>query len=64
MATTTIAPPLPARQDSPPDTTGGISVDGVTGKLERSVIRRVGALVDADPERAVAVLRRWLHGDR
>lgn len=64
MATTTTASPSPAREGSPPDATGGISVDGVTGRIERSIARRIGVLVDADPDGAVAVLRRWLREDR
>lgn len=37
-----------------------ISVDGVSGRIDRSLINRVRRLVTDYPDRAIEVLRTWM----
>ncbi|AUG54231.1 hypothetical protein CSC3H3_17025 [Thalassospira marina] len=37
-----------------------LSLEGIEGRIEQNLVKRASALVDSDPDRVVAVLRRWL----
>jgi flagellar biosynthesis/type III secretory pathway M-ring protein FliF/YscJ len=38
-----------------------LALDGVEGRIAQNLMHRTSALVDTEPDRALAVLRRWLH---
>ncbi|OSQ40729.1 hypothetical protein [Thalassospira mesophila] len=55
---------------SPPNANGAgnvaqndvtLALDGIDGRIAQNLMHRASALVDREPDRAVAVLRRWLH---
>lgn len=49
----------PVSADAQNDVT--LALDGIEGRIAQNLVHRASALVDTEPDRAVAVLRRWLH---
>lgn len=43
------------------DTAVTVALDGIEGRIEQNLVKRASALVDAEPDRVIAVLRRWLN---
>lgn len=58
---------LPARESgggtalAPPKRESMIDIDQIEGQVRESSIRKVGEVVGAHPEEAMAILRTWLH---
>lgn len=44
-----------------PDNGAMIDVDRIDGQVKQSSVKKVGEVVDAHPEEALAILRSWLH---
>ena len=53
------APEGPAALGAP----GGASIDisGIEGKVRESSVKKIGEVVNAHPEEALAIIRTWLH---
>lgn len=58
-----IAPGTPSAlmPDANADTAVTVALDGIEGRIEQNLVKRASALVDAEPDRVIAVLRRWLN---
>ena len=45
-------------------TATALDIDAVESRVERSLVRKVGKLIDDFPERALDVVRGWMAADR
>ena len=55
------APPLTARPAALPAPNGSIDISRIDGQVRESSIKKVGEVVTAHPEEALAIIRTWLH---
>jgi flagellar M-ring protein FliF len=53
------APALPSQSPTEPESM--IDIDRIEGKVRSSSIKKVGEVVDAHPEEAIAIIRNWIH---
>jgi flagellar M-ring protein FliF len=55
------AAPVPATAQIAPPSHPSIDISGIDGKVRDSSIKKVGEVVSAHPEEALAIIRTWLH---
>ena len=48
-------------RETPPWPGSGIDVSRIEGQVRESSIKKVGEVVTAHPEEALAIIRTWLH---
>lgn len=54
-------PGVPSGSVPDGDTAVTVALDGIEGRIAQNLVKRANDLVDVDPDRVVAVLRRWLN---